>query len=143
MRLLHTSDWHVGRKIRGRSRAEEQKAVLSEIAAIAGTESVDISVVSGDLFDVSSPSSNDARLVYRALLDLAEVAPVAIVAGNHDGPNRLEAVRPLLELGRIVVVAAPRRPEDGGVEHCQCDNGKMAVEYMSDWVAEVLDARPR
>jgi len=34
-------------------------------------------------------------------------------------------------------------PEDGGVEHCQCDNGKMAVEYISDWVAEVLDARPR
>ncbi|MCZ6663132.1 MAG: exonuclease SbcCD subunit D [Actinobacteria bacterium] len=115
MRLLHTSDWHVGRKIRGRSRVGEQKAVLAEIAAIAGTESVDISVVSGDLFDVSSPSSDDERLVYRALLDLAEVAPVAIVAGNHDGPSRLEAVRPLLELGRIVVVAAPRRPEDGGV----------------------------
>jgi exonuclease SbcD len=115
MRLLHTSDWHVGRKIRGRSRADEHRAVLTEIVDIAGEERVDVSLVAGDLFDVSSPSPEDEAIVYRALLGLAEIGPVVVVGGNHDSAARLEAVRPLLDLGRITVVARPTRPEDGGL----------------------------
>jgi exonuclease SbcD len=114
MRLLHTSDWHVGRKIRGRSRAEEHRAVLSEIVGIAGEERVDVTLVAGDLFDISSPSPEDEAIVYRALLDLADIGPVVVVGGNHDSAARLEAVKPLLELGRVAVVARPTRPEDGG-----------------------------
>jgi exonuclease SbcD len=114
MRLLHTSDWHVGRKIRGRSRAEEHRDVLSEIVGIAGEERVDVTLVAGDLFDISSPSPEDEAIVYRGLLDLAEIGPVVVVGGNHDSAARLEAVKPLLELGRIAVVARPTRPEDGG-----------------------------
>ncbi len=115
MKFLHTSDWHVGRRIRGRSRDDEQKAVLSEIVGIADSHRVDVTIVAGDLFDLSSPSSADEALVYRTLLDLAEVAPVSVIAGNHDGTGRLEAVRPLLDLGRITVVATPRRADEGGV----------------------------
>src|SRR5690606_10621636 len=55
------------------------------------------------------------RLVYRTLLQLAEVAPVVMVAGNHDHPRRLEAVAPLLELGRVTVGAVLARPDEGGV----------------------------
>jgi len=126
VKLLHTSDWHVGRRIRGRSRADEQQAVLSELSGVAAEESVDLTVVAGDLFDVSAPSSEDERLVYRALLDLADVAPVAIVAGNHDGASRLDAIRPLLELGRISVSTSPHRPEDGGVVHFEELGVKLA-----------------
>ena len=115
MRLLHTSDWHVGKKIRGRSRAGEHRDVLTEIAAIAAGRKVDVTLVAGDLFDVSSPSPEDEAIVYRALLDLAEICPVLVVAGNHDNPGRLEAVKPLLDLGRITVVARPAQPGDGGV----------------------------
>ncbi len=115
MRLLHTSDWHVGRKIRGRSRAGEHIEVLSEIAVIARERSVDVTVVAGDLFDLSSPSPEDEAIVYRALLDLAEVGPVVVIGGNHDSAARLEAVRPLLDLGRITVAARPTPPEAGGV----------------------------
>jgi len=115
LRLLHTSDWHVGRKIRGRSRADEQRAVLAEIVEIARDRHVDVSLVVGDLFDISSPSPEDESIVYRALLDLAEVGPVLVVGGNHDNPARLEAVKPLLELGRITVVARPTQAADGGV----------------------------
>lgn len=115
MRLLHTSDWHVGRKIRGRSRAEEHRAVLAEIVEIAGEERIDVTLVAGDLFDISSPSPEDEAIVYRALLDLAEVGPVVVVGGNHDNAARLEAVKPLLDLGRISVVARPARPDDGGL----------------------------
>ncbi len=115
VRLLHTSDWHVGRKIRGRSRADEHRAVLSEIVGIARDQRVEATLVVGDLFDISSPSPEDESIVYRALLDLADIGPVVVIGGNHDSAARLEAVKPLLDLGRITVVARPTRPDDGGV----------------------------
>ena len=55
MKLLHTSDWHVGKSIRGRSRIDEHRAVLAEIVRIADREAVDLVVVAGDLFDAAAP----------------------------------------------------------------------------------------
>lgn len=115
MKILHTADWHIGRSIRGRSRHEEQSALLSEIVGVAADEAVDLVLVAGDQFDTSSPTAAAEQLVYRALLELAEVAPVVLVAGNHDHPRRLEAVAPLLELGRVTVGSALARPDEGGV----------------------------
>jgi exonuclease SbcD len=115
VKFLHTADWHVGRTIRGRSRDDEHRQVLAEIAAIAGDEQVDLTLVAGDIFDTAAPSPASEEIVYRALLDLAEVAPVVIVAGNHDNPARLRAVAPLLSLGRVKVGATIARPDDGGV----------------------------
>ena len=115
MKLLHTADWHVGRTIRGRSRDDEHRQVLSEIAAIAGAEQVDLILVAGDIFDTSAPSPAAEEIVYRSLLDLAQVAPVVMVAGNHDNPARLRAVAPLLSLGRVTVGATIARPDEGGI----------------------------
>ena len=85
MRILHTSDWHVGKTIRGRSRADEHIAVLAEIAAIASAEDVDLVLVTGDLFDTAAPTAESERIVYRALLDLAATdATVIVLGGNHD-----------------------------------------------------------
>ena len=114
VKILHTSDWHVGRRIRGRDRSEEHRAVLAELIEIAVSNQVDLTVVAGDLFDASSPTALSEEIVWRALLDLAEVSPVVVVAGNHDSAARLDAVAPLLEMGRVAVVGAPRSPEDGG-----------------------------
>ena len=116
MRLLHTSDWHVGKAIRGRSRAAEHQAVLAEVAGIAERESVDLVVVAGDLFDTATPTPEAERIVYRALLDLAAGGrPVVVVAGNHDSAQRLGAVAPLSEASGIHVASAIRPPGDGGV----------------------------
>lgn len=115
MRLLHTSDWHVGKLIRGRSRADEHRAVLAEIAGVAADETVDAILVAGDLFETAAPGPESEQIVYRSLLDLAEVAPVVVVAGNHDNPRRLEAVTPLLDLGRIHLLARVARPDQGGL----------------------------
>ncbi|MGH8928489.1 MAG: exonuclease SbcCD subunit D [Acidimicrobiia bacterium] len=114
MKVLHTADWHVGRAIRGRSRDDEHRQVLAEIADIASAERVDLVLVAGDIFDTAAPSAVTEEIVYRALLNLAEVAPVVMVAGNHDSPARLRAVSPLLELGRITVGAQVQRPGEGG-----------------------------
>ena len=116
MRVLHTSDWHVGKAIRGRSRAAEHRAVLAEIAGIAERESADLVVVAGDLFDSASPTPEAERIVYRALLDLAAGGrPVGVVAGNHDSAQRLGAVAPLSQASGIHVASAIRPAGDGGV----------------------------
>ena len=71
MRLLHTADWHVGRAIRGHSRADEHRAVLAEIAELADEHAVDVVLVAGDQFDTAAPSAEAEQIVYAALLDLA------------------------------------------------------------------------
>ncbi|MEA2435139.1 MAG: repair protein SbcD/Mre11 [Actinomycetota bacterium] len=103
MRLLHTADWHVGKAIGGRSRADEHEAVLAEIADIARREKVDVSIVAGDLFDTAAPSPESERIVYRSLLELARHAPVVVVPGNHDSDRRLAAIAPLLDLAEVNV----------------------------------------
>lgn len=114
MKFLHTADWHVGRTIRGRSRDDEHVAVLGEIATIARDEQVDLILVAGDIFDTAAPTAASEEIVYRVLLEMAEAAPVVIVAGNHDNPARLRAVAPLLRLGRVVVGSQVLRPGQGG-----------------------------
>jgi DNA repair protein SbcD/Mre11 len=105
VKILHTADWHVGRTIQGRSRAEEHQAVLSELTDIAQRESVDLVLVAGDLFDTSAPAPEAERIVYRGLLALAEVAPVVAIPGNHDSDRRLAALTPLFDLARVTIRA--------------------------------------
>ena len=119
MRILHTSDWHVGKTIRGASRLDEHRRVLGEIAQVAKDRTVDLVLVAGDLYESAAPSAEAEQVVLRALLDLHDTgAKVVVVAGNHDNPGRFEAIRPLMgELG-ITVLGHVARPEAGGViEH--------------------------
>lgn len=89
--------------------------MLAELVGLADEHSVDLTVVAGDIFDTASPAPVSEQIVWRALLDLSELCPVLVVAGNHDNPARLDAVAPLLERAGVTVVGAPRPPEDGGV----------------------------
>src|SRR5581483_8487112 len=112
MRFLHTADWHVGRTIRGRSRADEHVAVLAELAGIARAHEVDAVLVCGDVFNTAAPTPEAEQIVYRALLDLASTgARVVVLAGNHDSDRRLQAVQPLLELGAVVTRPVFAEPE--------------------------------
>jgi DNA repair protein SbcD/Mre11 len=127
MRILHTSDWHVGRTIRGRSRAQEHRAVLAEIVGIAHEREVDLVLVAGDQFDTGAPSPEAEAIVYRALLDLAATgAHVVVLAGNHDNPRRWSAIRPLLELGNVHLAATIARPDQGGVLDLPTRTGELA-----------------
>jgi exonuclease SbcD len=125
MRFLHTADWHVGRMIRGRSRADEHVAVLAEIATIAREQDVDAVLVVGDLFDTAAPTPEAERIVYRALLDLADTgATVIVLAGNHDSDRRLQAVEPLLERGKVITRPVFAKPDEGGVVEVVSRDGK-------------------
>jgi len=109
MRILHTSDWHLGKKLERFSRLEEQCAVLAEICEIADSKSVDAVVIAGDIFDSFNPPVEAIELFYRTLRKLSDNAnrPVIVIAGNHDSADRIEAPDPLArELG-IVFVGYP------------------------------------
>ena len=137
MRLLHTADWHVGKAIRGRSRADEHRAVLAEIAGIARARAVDVALVAGDLYDGVTPSAEADDIVYRALLDLAGAAQhVVVVAGNHDNPNRLAAVRPLLELTNVHVAPRIARPDEGGVVELESRGGERLRAVLLPFVSQ-------
>lgn len=117
VKLLHTSDWHVGKTLRGRDRSDEHAAVLAEVGDVARREAVDLVLVVGDLFDTAAPTADAERIVYEALLDLADGGnrPVVVVAGNHDNQRRLAAVRPLLDLGSVHVRPGLAAADQGGV----------------------------
>ncbi|MEU5877908.1 exonuclease SbcCD subunit D [Spirillospora sp. NPDC047279] len=116
MKVLHTADWHVGKVLRGRSRAEEHARVLAEIVELARAEDVDAVIVAGDVFDTSAPTPPSQSLVMRTLLALREEGrEVVVLAGNHDDPRLLEVYRPVLGPLGIHVIGKFRRPEEGGV----------------------------
>jgi len=137
VKLLHTSDWHVGKAIRGHSRAAEHRAVLAEIAGVAAEHEVDVVVVAGDLFETAAPAPESEEIVYQALLALAATgAVVAVIAGNHDNTRRLAAVAPLLELGRVQLVTTPTRPADGGVRTIIRPSGEVLRLAMLPFVSQ-------
>jgi len=136
VKLLHTADWHVGRNIKGRDRGPEHATVLAELAGVAASENVDLVLVAGDVFDSSNPSPESEQIVYRALLDLAEVAPVVVIAGNHDHPRRLQAVAPLLELGRVTVAGFVQPPDQGGLLEIKTDRGEPVFVALLPFVSQ-------
>jgi exonuclease SbcD len=115
MRILHTADWHVGRRLGRHDRMPEHRAALEEVAEIADAEAVDLVVVSGDVFDRPSPPVDALSLGLHALQRLAESRPVVAVAGNHDAPELFDALAPLLRDRRVHLIGSIRPPEAGGV----------------------------
>ena len=131
IRLLHTSDWHVGKTIRGISRADEHRAVFNEIVGITADHEVDVVLVAGDLFETAAPGPDAEQIVWATLLELASVAKhVVVIAGNHDNPRRLAALSDVFALGNVYLVAEPKRPDEGGVIHIDIDSTDGTTELL-------------
>lgn len=104
MKILHTADLHLGKRLNKASRLEEQCAVIKELAELADVEDVDVILIAGDIFDASVPPSEAERAFYRGMLTLAERGRAVIaLAGNHDDERRLCAAKPLADLQGIVL----------------------------------------
>jgi len=137
MKILHTSDWHVGKVLKGRDRHDEHVAVLRSIAATARDEDVDVVLVAGDLFETTAPNARAQGLVMRTLLALRENGrQIVVIAGNHDNQPLLDAVyRPVLgELG-LQVLGAPKRTDAGGMMTLRTRGGETlnvaALPFLS------------
>ena len=91
MRILHTADWHLGKKSDDLSRLEEQKDVLNQIVNISREKQVDMVIVAGDIYDTFLPSAEAENLFYKTISELSNNGDTAVVviAGNHDDPKRL------------------------------------------------------
>ncbi|SEQ29685.1 Exodeoxyribonuclease I subunit D [Ectothiorhodospira magna] len=140
MKILHTSDWHLGRRLFGRQRYEEYQGFLDWLAGLIEDAGVDVLVVAGDVFDTSTPSHLAQSLYYRFLCQLAGSCcrHVVVVAGNHDSPTFLDAPRELLKVLDVHVIGAVpdnladevlvlHHPQTGTAELVVC-----AVPYLRD-----------
>jgi len=115
MRILHTADWHVGRRLGRHDRTAEMRAALDEVAAIADRERVDLVIVAGDVFDRAAPPVEALSLGLGALLRLADDRPLVVVAGNHDAPELFDALSPLLRQRGVHAIGRIRAPDAGGI----------------------------
>jgi len=115
MRFLHTSDWHVGKTLKGHHRLPEQRDVLNEIVGLAGEHDVDAVLIAGDIYDSAAPSAEAQQLVVQTLLAIRDLGiPVVAIAGNHDHAATFDAYRPLMNEVGIHLIGTPLTGESGG-----------------------------
>src|SRR6056297_1726179 len=115
MKILHTSDWHIGRSLYGRKRYEEFEKFLMWLGNTLEQEGIDALLIAGDIFDTGTPGNRAQELYYRFLYRVSSspCRHVVVIAGNHDSPTFLNAPRELLRALRVHVVgAAGENPED-------------------------------
>ena len=109
MKILHTADWHLGKRLDNFSRLEEQIQVMDEIVQIADEQNVDVVLIAGDLFDTFNPSVEAVELFYKTLKRLSRNGqrPVIAIGGNHDSPDRIDAPDPLARECGIILIGHP------------------------------------
>jgi exonuclease SbcD len=119
VRLLHTSDWHLGQTLYNYDRAYEHQHVLDWLLDTLEAEQADALLIAGDIFDNANPSVAAQRQFYRFLTTAKRRVPqldIVIIAGNHDSPGRLEAPAPLFEAFDAIVVGYVTRDAKGAIE---------------------------
>lgn len=119
MRLLHTSDWHLGQSLHDFDRTYEHQQFLDWLLALIATERPDVLLIAGDVFDNANPSAGAQHQLYRFLTAARKRMPhlsIVIIAGNHDSPGRLEATSPFLELFDAAVVGHVHRRADQSID---------------------------
>ena len=109
MKILHTADWHLGKKLDRFSRIGEQRAVMGEIVQIADAQKVDVVIIAGDLFDNFTPNTDAIELFYKTVkqLSLGGRRPVVAISGNHDAPKLIDAPDPLARECGIFLIGQP------------------------------------
>ncbi len=147
MRVLHTSDWHIGHTLYGRKRYEEFEAFLTWLLGTIEQNQIEVLLVAGDVFDTSAPSNRAQELYYRFLCRMAASScrHVVVIAGNHDSPSFLNAPRDLLKaLDVHVVGSSTESSEDEVLVLCNKQNVPQlivcAVPYLRDRDIRVAEA---
>lgn len=151
MKILHTSDWHLGRSLYGRKRYEEFSAFLDWLVQTIESEKVDALLVAGDVFDTSTPSNRAQELYYGFLCRVAASCcrHVVVIAGNHDSPSFLNAPKELLRALNVYVVGSMTDVlEDEVIEIfdfrsgiLDCDKSAIicAVPYLRDKDVRIVE----
>jgi len=104
MKILHTSDLHVGKKLMGRERYAEYRAVFSELTEICKDENIELVLIAGDVFDTYTPSAEAEEIFYSGVKQLSRLCTVLVISGNHDDYVRLTAAAALAEELNVYIV---------------------------------------
>jgi DNA repair protein SbcD/Mre11 len=137
MRLLHTSDWHIGRSLHGTDLLREQEQVLGGLAEVVAAERVDVVLVAGDVYDRAVPSADATAVLSRVVARLRRAgATVVLTPGNHDSARRLGAFSELLAAGGLHVRAeTPRLDEPVLLADEHGDVALYGLPYLEPEVA--------
>lgn len=119
MKIIHTSDWHLGHQLHGYSRATEHQVFLDWLADTLEQQQADALLVAGDIFDTANPTASAWEMLYRFLARLAKTLPkldVVMIGGNHDSPSKLDAPQALLKAFKLHLVGGIHRLDDGELD---------------------------
>lgn len=139
MKILHTSDWHIGSTLYGRKRYDETEQFLHWLVETIKDNSIETLLVAGDIFDTSTPSNTAQELYYRFLNEVSRTTcrHVIVTGGNHDSPSFLDAPKALLKAFNVHVVGstAEREEDEVFVLKDAANNPKVivcAVPFLRD-----------
>lgn len=120
MKIIHTSDWHLGQTFFGYDRAKEHHCFLEWLKGVIKENGTDLLLIAGDVFDTPNPSAESQKIYYRFIKQITTENPglqIIITSGNHDSAARLEAPNPLLEELNIAVRGVVHRTADGEIDY--------------------------
>ena len=131
MKLLHTSDWHLGASDSGRYLLDDQEHFIDEICGIIKEEGVDALLIAGDVYDRSVPPAEAIKLYDKAMTDicLGLGVPVIVIAGNHDGAERLESCSALLASSNLYIAGSLHKE----ISKVSMDDADI---YLLPWITE-------
>lgn len=131
MRLIHTSDWHLGRHLKGKDRTPEIEFALQQLLRQAKELEVDAVLIAGDIFETSNPPAEAERVAYQFFegLRTAKIPAIAI-AGNHDSASRFDGIANLVSLAGVHILGKPRNVKQGGLISLETPNGRLRVAAM-------------
>ncbi len=138
MRILHTSDWHLGRSLYDKKRYEEFEAFLTWLVQTIKQEKIDILLIAGDVFDTATPSNRSQNLYYQFLGQVARTScrHIVVIAGNHDSPSFLDAPKELLLALNVHIVGSISQSLEDEVILLSTDNQVeaiiCAIPYLRD-----------
>jgi exonuclease SbcD len=145
MKILHTSDWHLGRSLYGKKRYDEFESFLNWLIQTIIDKNINVLIISGDIFDSGSPSNKAQELYYKFLYEISKTSCkyVIAVAGNHDSPSFLNAPKELLKILNVYVVGSiPENIEDEVITIYK-DNKPIlivcAVPYLRDKEIRIVE----
>ena len=134
MRILHTSDWHLGKYLEGQSRLEEQEKFMADLIDMVEEREVDLIIIAGDIYDTSNPPAKAEKLFYESVKTLSNNGEriVLIIGGNHDNPERLGSSRPLATEQGIIILGKPKDTLEVGRigKHKIIDSGEGYLELL-------------
>lgn len=132
MKILHTSDWHLGAELYGFSRKKEHENFFCQLKTIIVENDVDVLIVSGDIFHTSMPKNEIVEFYNRTMIDLHNVKPsmqIVIISGNHDSGLRLNADKQLWDLANVFVSGIPSKEPENQIVSIK-NNSNEIIGYV-------------